>query len=565
VFRPRVQWVGGDRAADPSYFSGEFSIESILAALLYKLFSEQIVFARIVVIAFSLAGIFFLYELLHRRAGPIAARAGAFIYTLFPYHLFFGRVFMPDIPALTLALGGLLLLDRWTEDGKQRTLFAAAIVTAMAVLQKLTVIFVGLPMLYLFWLSTGRRLFARRDVYVFAAIVLAPTFAWYMHSGALARQSGFAFVQPHLFGRNLGVWLQPGFLHRIFTALSSEALSPVGLGLSLMGFFWPARSPSFSIFRLWIISAGLLLFFIPGLLSANYYYLSLLLPGAAALAGLGLAALVRSRAAYPVIGVLLAVFAFDALRSALPLYYEDRAPRDLGVVLNRLTAPGDLIVTETGGSPNVLYFADRRGWMLVHQYDLALVRKLANAGAAYYADASVADLSARREFFRAMDANFERLTADPETWPIYGLSAPAGPVRQLPPQGTRNPLHIKLGQHVELLDASIRMLTESPASFELLYYWRCLEQPATDLHLLVQVMQSTGEIAYSSASAAGRRSMSPGEILCQRTVVVLPAAVPKGKYQIWIGRPGAGQEEQRARVGEFEIRRTFHYGWFTPY
>src|SRR6185437_11648115 len=74
---PQVQWVGRGQPADPSYFSGEFSIQSLLAALLYRLFGEHELFARTVVITFSLLGIYFLYGLLSRRSSPIAARLGA--------------------------------------------------------------------------------------------------------------------------------------------------------------------------------------------------------------------------------------------------------------------------------------------------------------------------------------------------------------------------------------------------------------------------------------------------------------------------------------------------------
>src|SRR5690348_164131 len=182
LLHPQVQWVSNGPAKDPSYYSGEFSIESVFAALLYKVFGESDLLARIVVIAFSLLGIYFLYELLNRRAGPLAARIGAFLYALLPYHLFFGRVFMPDVPALSLALGGLFFLDRWTGDRKPATLLTAAVFTAAAILQKLTVVFVGLPALYLFWLARGRMLFARAELYAFAAVTGAPPLAWYIHA-----------------------------------------------------------------------------------------------------------------------------------------------------------------------------------------------------------------------------------------------------------------------------------------------------------------------------------------------------------------------------------------------
>ncbi len=214
LLHPQVSWVSHDRPNDPSYFSGEFSIQSILLAFLYRLFGESDVLARLVVIAFSLLGIFFLYSILHRRAGPLAARLGALIYSLLPYHLFFGRVFMPDVPALSLALGGLNSLDRWTEDRRWKTLLLAAVFVALAVLQKLTVIFVGLPALYLFWLAQGRRIWVRPEAYVFAGIALLPALGWYTHAVALARQSGFTIMPSGSFGAHLGRWLEPSFTPR---------------------------------------------------------------------------------------------------------------------------------------------------------------------------------------------------------------------------------------------------------------------------------------------------------------------------------------------------------------
>src|SRR6185437_14974926 len=47
---PQVQWVSNGRPGAPSYFSAEFSIESVLVALLYRFFGESDTLARVVVI-----------------------------------------------------------------------------------------------------------------------------------------------------------------------------------------------------------------------------------------------------------------------------------------------------------------------------------------------------------------------------------------------------------------------------------------------------------------------------------------------------------------------------------
>src|SRR3954453_6302761 len=135
VLSPHVQWIGRGGPNAPSYFPGEFSIQSAVTALLYAVVGERDVVARAVVIVFSLLGIYSLYALLRKRAGLLEARLGTFVYALLPYHLFLGRVFMPDVPALSLALVGLLLLDYWTDNNKPVILVASASLTALALLQ----------------------------------------------------------------------------------------------------------------------------------------------------------------------------------------------------------------------------------------------------------------------------------------------------------------------------------------------------------------------------------------------------------------------------------------------
>src|SRR3954447_17722132 len=111
----------------------------------------------------------------------------------------FSEVFMTGVPALSLASGEdywFVSLDRSSEPG--HSAFAAAI-TALAVPQKLTVIF-GIPMFYLFWPVKGLDCSRRAEIDGFVALVVIRPVAWYVHANAMSRQSGFAFVQPGLFG-----------------------------------------------------------------------------------------------------------------------------------------------------------------------------------------------------------------------------------------------------------------------------------------------------------------------------------------------------------------------------
>ena len=118
-----------------------------------------------------------------------------------------------------------------------------------------------------------------------------------------------------------------------------------------------------------------MLFFVPEVLPANRYYLTVLLPGAAALTGLALGSL-STRATpdsardAPHIRSGRSSLCYSAVRR------NDRAPYDLGVLLRNLSAKSELLITETGGSPNVLYYADRRGWMVSGLYSPEMARSV---------------------------------------------------------------------------------------------------------------------------------------------------------------------------------------------
>jgi len=577
LLHPQVSWLG-ERASDPSYFSAEFSIQSVLAALLYKMFGESEAAARWVTIAFSLLAIYCLYDILNRGAGRTVARIGAFIFALLPYHVFFGRVFMPDVPALALALAGLDMLDRWSSDQRKYCLTAAGILTALAILQKPRMILVMLPALYLFWRVYGRSLLMRREPFIFVLIACLPEFGWYLHATGMERHTavGAINVPPELFARRLELWFDGTFLHRVLGALASEAFSPSGLGLAIIGFLFAAQSRAVWVFRWYVLGAACVLLLIPGVIPNNLYYLSMLLPGGAALA-----AAVLARVPVYLRTPILAVFAVGAIYSALPLYAPDRMPHDLGVLLRALTEPQDLLATESGGNPNVLYYANRRGWLMEGEYNLDRVEHLRRAGAHYYVDTFLNDNRRQPAFFRALDQRYQRLTADDAPWQIYDLAATPGVLSIAPKEipGTRT---VNFDDQIQFRGIAIRLLQDWPPSFEVVNYWRCMKTPSTDLRVLVHITGDGGRIVaqqdhWPQGGLFPTSKWAEGDSMRERYVLTLPGTLAAGKYQIRVGwfdptqgsrlailSPTPSDDADRATVAEVDVRSSPRYGWFSP-
>jgi hypothetical protein len=577
LFHPQVAWIR-ERPSDPSYFSAEFSIQSVPAALVYRIFGESEAAARLVTIAFSLLGICCLYDLLKRGANRTVARIGAFVFALLPYHLFFGRVFMPDIPALALTLAALDALDRWTIDRRKRYLAAAGILTALAILQKPRMILVMLPALYLFWSVYGRSLPRRREPYIYVLIACLPELAWYFHAASMERQTAVSAINvpPELFAHHLELWFDGAFLRRVLGALASEGFSTVGLGLAAIGFVFAGRSRAVWVSRWWVLGAAGVLFLIPGVIPNNLYYLSMLLPGGAALAAAALA-----RVPVYIRIPVLAAFAFGAINSALPLYEPDRMPHDLGILLRTLTEPRDLLATESGGSPSVLYYANRRGWLMEGEYSLERVEHLRQAGARYYADTFLDDATRQPAFFHALDGRYQRLTADHAPWQIYDLAATPGPLSIAPKEmpGART---VNFGDQIEFRGISAGPLADWPPAFEVINYWKCLKKLSADLRMFVHITDEAGRtIAQQDHGLQGglfpTSKWAAGDIIRDRYVLVLPGSLPAGKYQIRVGwfdpsrgprlpilNPLASDEADRAKVAEVKVRSAPRDGWFRP-
>jgi hypothetical protein len=577
LLHPQVSWIG-ERASDPSYFSAEFSIQSVLAALLYKVFGESDAAARLVTIVFSLLAIYCLYDILNRGGDRTVARIGAFVFALLPYHLFFGRVFMPDVPALALALAGLSVLDRWNSDGRKSRLIAAGILTALAILQKPRMVLVMLPALYLFWRAYGGSLLRRREPYIFVLIACLPELGWYSHAAAMQRQTAVsAFnIPPGLFAHHLELWFDGPYLRRVLGALASEAFSPLGLGLAAVGFLFAARSRAVWMFRWYVAGAACVLLVIPGVIPDNLYYLSMLLPGGAALA----AAVLARVPVYPRTPILGA-FAVGAIYSALPLYEPDRMPHDLGILLRTLTEPLDLVATESGGSPSVLYYANRRGWLMEGEYSLDRVEHLQHAGAHYYVDTFLNDASRQPAFFRGLDRRFQRLTAEDAPWQIYDLSAAHGALT-IAPRETPGARTVNFDGQIQFRGISIRPLQDWPPSFEVVNYWRCLKTPSLDLRIFMHITGHAGRTVaqqdhWPQGGLFPTSRWAAGDIIRERYVLILPGSLAAGKYQIRVGwfdpsrgprlpilNPTPSDEADRAQVAEIDVRSAPRSGWFSP-
>ena len=369
---PQIDWAG----SPPGYVGTEFPILPFLAAICYKCVGAHEWIGRSESVIFFAVSLPFFF-LLVRETWPgllghdpsagcrchVAALWATFFYAFAPGNVFAGRSFMPDVPSLSLALIGLYFFLRWINDGKSRAFFLAAITISLSILTKPTSVVIAAPLLFLVW-QKWRWNFAKRcDLWLFAAIMVLPSVAWYWHAYQIAGK----FYPYHFFGEG-GIRIENfSWYWGIARRTTTSGLTPILSMMALSGLFVAPRSRYLSLFHWWL--AGMILFVIVvGYGNRHPWYQLPLVPIAAGFAGAACAfirsKISSSRVAILTLSILLAgSFAALACLYVRPLYESSAAQlRDAGLELHKITAHDALIVAADTGDPTIFYYAQRKGW-----------------------------------------------------------------------------------------------------------------------------------------------------------------------------------------------------------
>jgi len=590
LFRPAVDWL---TVADPwqrSYFCAEFPWLHALAAAEIRVFAVSDWCTRFIPIAFSLGSIWWIYNLTRRVAGESAARFAALALAVLPFSVFFGRTFMSDLPAISLATGALNAFTVWLKTRRSGSLLVFAGLGCLALLAKPQAAAFGMVAAYLGFAEFRARLFAQWRLYLVAAIVVLPAALWMDHTRVLSGAGGPPVIGFELLGRSLGLWLKASSWREQWDRLFYSALGPLALVLTAAGLVCRPREARGWLFHVWFLSSALILFLIPGaIIGWNDYYLLLLVPPAAGLIGLGLGSLYERGATRAAALALSLALVISSIWSVRPLFRSDELHFRMGRLLNRLTQSDDLIATSAGGAPDPLYFSERRGWE-ANRYTVSRVEELAEAGGTILA---IADPEAARNnaaLIPLLDRRFRRLTQEDNPtvsqagWAIWALRDPPFRRKGTEPEKQRAAAVVDFGGEVGLIDASIHSLIDWPASFEVTYDWRCLSKIDVNLRVFAHVTTPDGRTVFQQDHwpLGGRLPTTvwnPGDEIRERYVVVFKGAILPGRYQLRVGwfDPAGGRrlpiaavgpsaaatgENDRATVAEFMVEGRPVEGWF---
>src|SRR6266540_4095466 len=280
---PQIDWAGGSAG----YVGTEFPILPFLAAVCYKFAGTHEWIGRSQAVILFAVSLPFFFLLVREIFGSTAAIWATFFYSFAPLNIFTGRSFMPDVPSLSLALIGLYFFLRWIEhrgslcgpnpesfrdwrntgQNVPRKLsghrlqayvpfFAGAVAISLALLIKLPTTVIGAPLLFLVWQKWRWNFFRQRVLWLFAAITILPSVAWYWHAHQIAGK----FYPHHFFGAGGIRFENFSWYWNILRMTATSSLTPILAIMAIIGLFVAPRGKYTSLFHWWL--AAMFLFII---------------------------------------------------------------------------------------------------------------------------------------------------------------------------------------------------------------------------------------------------------------------------------------------------------------
>ncbi len=361
-FHPEVDWFG----TFDSSWSLEFPFISYLAALFYSIFGVYEFLGRAVTIIFSLASTYLVYKLAKELLGQRPALYAAFLFTISPLGIYFGRAFMPDMIMIFFSVASLYYFYRWINLGGKLNCLLALLATSLAFLIKLPSLYLCMPLLYLAYVKHKNKIFLKPSLYLFFIFCLAVTAFWYMQ----ASNNIFAFYIAN--DSNLAMLRQPHFYMKIFEKIGLLVLTPIGLFLAIFGSFLSVEKKEEYMLHFWLLPVVLYTFIAAEVNYIHYHYQLPFVPIFSIFAAKAVdkiinsevwehTVLARFNAKFTMCSIMLSIFIIS-FTTIQPFYKWNRDVLNAARAVNLLTAKDSIIIAGMCSHEAPLYYMDRKGW-----------------------------------------------------------------------------------------------------------------------------------------------------------------------------------------------------------
>jgi hypothetical protein len=207
----------------------------------------------------------------------------------------------------------------------------------------------------------GRAAVRQPALWLYGAIALLPSAAWYWHAHRIAE----LYYPHHFFGAGGFTIESAAWYWRIARQTAVSSLTPALAVLAILGVRLAERGKYRRAFHWW--AAVMIVFVIAaGWGNRHQWYQLPFVPIAAVFAGCACERFAnRIQPAHRMrVALLIAVaFAIPAWFATRPFFAPAAAPlRNLGLALKQIAPPNALVIAADDGDPTIFYYAERKGW-----------------------------------------------------------------------------------------------------------------------------------------------------------------------------------------------------------
>lgn len=350
----------------------EFPIYNILQASLFNVFGtfsiEQ--WGRLVTIFASLGEAIFVYLIVKKHAGSVAAIFSAFFIGFIPYSIYYGRTILPDTSMAFAILGGIWFFDEFLTSTKTRSkvlyFILSLIFTIFAILLKPYALFFTIPMLFLAYRKYGFSAIGRWQLWFYLILSIAPFIMWRLW---ISQYPEGIPASSWLFNEG-GIRFKGAFFYWLFAdRIGRLILGYWGVILFVFGFL-KIKKDQFAFFMSFIASSLLYMIVIARGNVQHDYYQILIVPTLAIFMGLGVDFLISfykdilgKIKAFTILLVCIGfslMFGWYVVRD----YFNINNPSIMiaGNRVNEIVPKDAKIIALYDGDTSFLYQTQRKGW-----------------------------------------------------------------------------------------------------------------------------------------------------------------------------------------------------------
>src|SRR5262249_16347402 len=297
---------------------------------------------RIISAGFSLIALYAFIQLARFLLPAVSALSASMFFVLNPLAIKLARALQPDGLMFAFYVVAAYAFIRWLESDSWKYYATACVAICFAVLVKLTAVHIGILFLVLAFQRRGFSILRDIRMWMFAAVAMLPSLAWYTHAHSYWLTYGNSLgVSNEYHWAGLDFFTDRSFLLGILKAELVYVWMPVGLVIAAIGAFRERKSPVILLSALWLAAIFLYYFAAARTTSEAWavYYHVVAVPPAALFVGVGAQAIQRawSRSRVPAVLILIS----GILASAIPVLraaFDLSAARLLGIDLRPIIA-----------------------------------------------------------------------------------------------------------------------------------------------------------------------------------------------------------------------------------